>query len=130
MLILTSAFCRVKLRRARGLRLNKREEVLVDFAALEHEVDAKEGGGEEVEDVREPVGKGVEEVAGGSGEGFLRTLRGGVDTEAVGERKLLDLGDELRDAGGGVRDELAEIAGDGRKGDPEEEHERRTRRRR
>ncbi len=37
--------------------------------------------------------------------------------------QLLDLGDEFRDAGGCVGDGLAEIAGDGGKGDPEEKEE-------
>ena len=72
--------------------------------------------------MREPVGQGVEEVAGGGGDGLLRALGGGVDAEATGEWESLDPGDKLRDAGGLVGDELAEITGDGRQGDPEEEH--------
>ena len=72
----------------------------------------------------EPVGERIEEIAGGGGESLLRSLRGGVDAETIGERKLLDLGDELRNAAGSIGDEGTKIAGDGRESDPEEEEER------
>ena len=106
-----------------GFGVEEREEVLVDLAAFKHEVDAEEGGGEEIEDVGEPVGKRVEEIAGGRGESLLGALCGGVDAESIGEGKLFELGDEQRDAAGGIGDEGTEVAGDGRKGDPEEEEE-------
>ena len=48
-------------------------------------------------------------------------LRGFVDVDLAGEGKVLDLVDDYGEALGGVRDEAAEIAHDGGKGDAEEE---------
>jgi hypothetical protein len=53
--------------------------------AFEHEVDAKEGGGEDVEEVREPEGQRGEDVAGGGIEVTGGALGDGVDAELVGE---------------------------------------------
>ena len=47
----------------------EREEESVGVLAFEHEVDAEEGGGDDVDDVREPIGKSGEEIAGGGVEG-------------------------------------------------------------
>ena len=70
--------------------------------AFEHEVDAEEGGGEDVEDVREPVGEGGEEITGGGGEG-LGAFGYGVDTERVREGEFVDAWRRSRGCAGGVR---------------------------
>jgi hypothetical protein len=73
--------------------------------------------------VREPVGEGGEEVAGGCGGGAFGADGDVVDAEFVGEGESFDLGDDLGDALGEVGEELAQVAEDGGQGDGEEEAE-------
>ena len=68
--------------------------------AFEHEVDAEEDGGEDVEEVGEPEGHGGEEIAGGGIEGADGALGDGVDAEPVGEGDSFELGDDVGNAVG------------------------------
>ena len=99
------------------------EEEGVGVLTLEHEVDAEEEGGEDVEDVGEPVGEGGEEVAGGGGNGSLEAGGDGVETELVSHGDVLDLADKLRESLGELGEGFAEVAQDGRQGEEEEEGE-------
>jgi len=67
------------------------EEEAVGVFAFEHEVDAEEDGGEDVEEVREPERDRGEEIAGGGIESADGALGDGVDAESCGERTLLSL---------------------------------------
>src|ERR1700730_9987684 len=92
----------------------EREEEAVGVFAFEHEVDAEEGGGEDVEEVGEPERKRGEEVGGGGVEGADGALGDGVNAEPVGEGNSFEPGN---DAGNALRElvgELAEVAQDGR----------------
>ncbi len=100
------------------------EKVGVHLTTFEHEVDGEKDGGEDVEEMGEPVGKGAEEIAGGGSEGILGAGGGFIEADVVGEREAFGAGDEGRDAGGRICDEGAEIADNGRKGDREEEEQR------
>ena len=95
--------------------VKEREEELVGMFAFEHEVDAEEGGGEDVEDVGEPVGQRGEEIRGGGGEAVLGALCEGVDAKSVRQGKSVDFGNDAGDALGQVGGEVAEIAEDRRK---------------
>jgi len=99
------------------------EEEAVGVFALKHEVDAEEGGGEDVEEVGEPLGYGGEEVAGGGIEGAGGALSDGVEAQPVGEGDFFDFGDDVGDALGKLGREVAEIAQDRRKARGEEEGE-------
>ena len=99
------------------------EEEAVGVFAFEHEIDAEEGGGEDVEEVREPERKRGEEIAGGGVESADGALGYGVNAEPVGEGNSFELGD---DAGNALRQlvgELAEVAQDRREAGGEEERE-------
>jgi hypothetical protein len=89
------------------------EEEAIGVIAFEHEVDAEEGSGENVEDVGEPLGQRGDEEAGGGGDGGFGALGDGVDAELVGEGDALGAGDDGGDALGQIFGELAEIAQDG-----------------
>ena len=102
----------------------ERHEPAVGVLSLEHEVDAEDEAGEQVEDAPHPVGEGGEEVGDGGGEGVFGALGDGIDAELVGERKALETGDDGRNAGGQVLGELVEVADDGWKCDEEEEGKR------
>ena len=99
----------------------EREQPAVGVLPLEHEVDAEDEGGDEIEEVGHPVGEGGEEVRGGGGEGVFGALGEIIDAEPVGQRKALETGDDGRDAGGQVGSELVEVADDGGKSDDEKE---------
>ena len=99
----------------------EREQPAVGVLALEHEVDAEDEGGEEIEEAAHPVGEGGEEVRGGGGEGVFGALGDVIDAELVGERKALETGDDGRDAGGQVVCELVEVADDGGQSNEEEQ---------
>jgi hypothetical protein len=101
----------------------EREEEAVCVLAFEHEIDAEEGGGDDVDDVREPVGEGGKEIAGSGIEGSEGAMGEGVDVELVGEGEFADFRDDFGDALGKVGGEVAEIAQDRRKADGEEERE-------
>jgi hypothetical protein len=88
------------------------EEEAVGGFAFEHEIDAEEDGGEDVEDVGEPEGERGEEVGGRGGEGAFGTLDEGVDAEPGGQGELLEAGDDVGDALGKVDGELAEVVHD------------------
>jgi len=91
--------------------------------AFEHEVDAEEDGGEDVEEVGEPERQRGEEIAGGDIEGTDGALGDGVNAESVGERNFFELGN---DAGNALRElvgELAEVLQDGRQAGGEEERD-------
>ena len=96
---------------------------MVGGLAFEHEVDAEEGGGEDVEEVGEPEGDGGEEIAGGGVEGSGGALGDGVDAEPVGEGDFFDFGDDVRDALREFCGEVAEIAQDWGQTGGEEERE-------
>jgi hypothetical protein len=89
--------------------------------AFEHEVDAEECGGEDVEEVGEPLGDRGEEIAGGGVDGSGAALGEGVDAEPVGEGDSFDFGDDVGEALGEFGREVAEIAQNGRKASGEEE---------
>jgi len=101
----------------------EREEETVGVFAFEHEVDAEEGGGDDVEEVREPERKRGEEIAGGGGESGFGALDDGVEAEPVGEGDFFDLCDYLRDSLGKFGGEVAEVAQDRRQAGGEEEGE-------
>ncbi len=91
--------------------------------AFEHEVDAEEDGGEDVEDVREPARDGADDVgADGSGEVF--GLGGEcIHAELVGHGKVLEAGEGGGNAGREVGEEAAEVAQDGGQAEDKEEGE-------
>ncbi len=92
---------------------NEGEEEAVGVFAFEHEVDAEEGGGEDVEEVGEPERHVGEEIAGGGIEGADGALGEGVYAEPVGERNSFESGNEVGDALGEFVGKLAEVAEDG-----------------
>ena len=99
------------------------EEEVVSLAAFEHEVDAEKDGGDDVEDVGEPGGQGVEEESADvTGEVFGFGGEG-VEAELVGHGEMLDAGDDRGDALGQVGEEGAQVARDGGQADPEEQGE-------
>ena len=102
----------------------ERKKEVIGLAAFEHEVDAEKDGGEDVEEVAEPVGERGEEVGGRGGEGSLRLAGGRGKIDLLGEGEALEFRDQKREVRGEVGDELPEIADDGGKGDGEEEDER------
>jgi hypothetical protein len=91
--------------------------------AFEHEIDAKEEGGENVEEVGEPEGYRGKEIAGGGVEGAHGALGDGVNAEPVGERDSFEFGDDVGDALRELVGELAQVADDGRQAGGEEERE-------
>lgn len=97
---------------ARGRAEEGKEEV-VGVLAFEHEVDAEEGGGEDIDEVREPVWQRGDEVSGGGGDGGFCALGEGVDAEFIGHGEPLEAGDDGGDALGKFGGELAEVAEDG-----------------
>jgi hypothetical protein len=97
------------------------EKEVIGVFAFEHEVDAEEGGCKDVEEVGEPVGEGGEEVSGGGVDGPGGALRKGVDSELVGQGKLLDAAGDLGNALREFVGEVAEVAQNGRKSGGEEE---------
>ena len=99
------------------------EEEAVGVFAFEHEVDAEEGGGEDVEEVGEPEGDVGEEIAGGGVEGSDGALGDGVNAEPVGEGNSFEFGDDVGNALGELVGEVAEVAQDGGKAGGEEEGE-------
>jgi hypothetical protein len=99
------------------------EEVVVDGIAFEHEVDAEDEGGDEVEEMAEPEGGGGEDVLGSCGEGDLALCGEGIDAEFICVGQVFELGDEAGDAGGEVVGEVLDVAGYGREADIEEEGE-------
>ena len=106
------------------------EEEAVGVFAFEHEVDAEEDGGEDVEEVREPEGHGGEEIAGGGVDGADGALGDGVNAEPVGEGNSFEFGDDVGNALRELVGEVAEVAQDGRQAGGEEEREDARRRRR
>jgi hypothetical protein len=103
-----------------GFDGNEGEEVVVRVIAFEHEVDAEEEGGEEIEDVAEPKRGGGEEVLRGGSDHALGPGGERVDSELVGHGEVLELGDDAGDAGGEVDGEVFEVVEDGGKADDEE----------
>ena len=99
---------------------DQRHEPAIGVFALEHEVDAEDEGGEDIEDARQPVGERGEQVFGGGGDGVFGLLGDGADAEVVGEREALEAGFDDRDAVGQIVGELVEIADHGRKAEGEE----------
>ncbi len=99
------------------------EEEAVGVFAFEHEVDAEEDGGEDVEEVGEPEGHRGEEIAGGGIEGADGALGDGVNAEPVGEGNSFEFGDDVGNALRKIVGELAEVVHDGRQAGGEEERE-------
>ncbi len=99
------------------------EEEAVGVFAFEHEVDAEEEGGEDVEEVGEPEGDVGEEIAGGGIEGADGALGDGFNAEPVGEGNSFELGDDVGNALGQFVGELAEVVHDRRQAGGEEERE-------
>ncbi len=99
------------------------EEEAIGVLALEHEVDAEEGGGEDVEEVGEPEGDVGEEIGGGGVECSDGALGDGVDAEAIDEGNLPEFGGDIRDSLRELVGEVAEVAHDRGKAGGEEEGE-------
>jgi hypothetical protein len=99
------------------------EEVEVDELAFEHEVDAEDEGGEEIEDAGDPERSGGEEILRSGGEDAFTFLGEGVDAELVGEGQMLDAGDDAGDAGRQVGGEALDVVHDRREREDEEEGE-------
>jgi hypothetical protein len=104
-------------------RREEREEPGVGVVAFEHEVDAEDEGGEQVEDAAHPERERREEIAGRGGERAFDLLGDGGDAELVGDGDALKLGFDGWDAGWEVGGEVVDVADDGRKGDDEEGYE-------
>ena len=85
------------------------EEVVVDGVAFEHEVDAEDEGGDEVEEVAEPKGSGGEDVLRGGGEGCLAFCGEGVDAEFVCHGQVFEFGNEAGDTWGKVVCEVLDV---------------------
>ena len=83
---------------------------MVGVLAFEHEVDAEEDGGEDVEEVGEPERERGNEIRGGGVEGSGGALGDGVDAEPVGERNSFETGDDFWDALGEFGGEVAKVA--------------------
>ena len=105
------------------------EEEAVGVFAFEHEVDAEEGGGQDVEEVGEPEWQRSEEVAGSGVEGPYGALGDGVDAEPVGEGDPFELGDDVGNTLRELVGEAAEVAQDRREAGGEEEREDQPRQR-
>lgn len=99
------------------------EEEAIGFVAFEHEIDAEKGGGEDVEDVGEPLGQGGDEVSGGGAGGGFCALGDGFEAEMAGEGQALEALDGLWNALGQVDGELMEVVYDGWDSHGEEEAE-------
>ncbi len=99
------------------------EEEAVGVFAFEHEVDAEEGGGQDVEEVGEPEWQRSEEVAGSGVEGPYGALGDGVNAEPVGEGDPFELGDDVGNTLRQLVGEAAEVAQDRREAGGEEERE-------
>jgi hypothetical protein len=99
------------------------EEEAVGVFAFEHEVDAEEDGGEDVEEVREPERHRGEEIAGSGIEGTDGALGNGVNAEPVGERNFSEFGGDVGNALRKLVGEAAEVAQDRRQAGGEEERE-------
>ena len=101
----------------------EREEKAVGVLTFEHEIDAQEGCGEDIEEVREPVGQGGDKIACGRGDGSLGALDDAIDANFVGNGDALDASDDLGDAVGEFVGEGAEVAHDGGEANGEEDRE-------
>jgi hypothetical protein len=97
------------------------EEEAIGTVAFEHEVDADEGRGDDVEEMGEPLRQRGDEVACGGGDGGFGALGDDVDAELVGHGDALGTGDDDGDALGQIFRELAEIAQDRGESDGEED---------
>jgi len=91
------------------------EEVVVDSVAFEHEVDAEDKGGDEVEEVAEPEGSACEDVLRGGCEGCLALCGERVDAEFVCHGQVFELGNEAWDARGKVGSKVLNVFCYGRK---------------
>ena len=100
----------------------KRHEPAVGVLAFEHEVDAEDEGGEQIEDAGPSSGgrrrRDIRRWRRAASSAFCGD---GVDAELVGVGEVLEAGDDGGDAGGQVGGELVEIADDGRQAEGEEE---------
>jgi hypothetical protein len=105
------------------IHAEEREEEAVRVLAVQHEVDAEECAGEDVDEVGEPGGQRGEEIPGSGGESALGALGEGFKADAIGHGDLLQTGDNDGDALGEVVRELAEVAENGGKSKGEEEGE-------
>ena len=102
----------------------EREKEAIGELSLEHEVDAEEGSGEDVEDVSEQEGEGGKDVAGGGGECALNALGEGVDANLIGHGQFFESADDLCEVLREVCGELSEVAKDRWQSEKEEEGER------
>jgi len=99
------------------------EEESVGVFPFEHEVDAEEGGGEDVEEVGEPERHVGEEIAGGGVDGSDGALGDGVNAEPVREGNSSDFGGDVGNALRELVGEAAEVAQYGGQTGGEEECE-------
>ena len=99
------------------------EEEAVGVLALEHEVDAEEDGGDDVNEMSQPRGQGYYEIVRGRGDGTLGLRNDGVDADAVDHGDLLELDYDGRDALGEFGGEITHVAQHGRQTEAEEESE-------
>ena len=105
------------------LQTEETEEEAVGVLAVEHEIEAEEGGGEDVENVREPRRERVDEKLGGGRHGVFGTPGDGVDADAVDHWDSAHAadggGEALREFGG----ELLQVTENGRQAEGEEDGE-------
>ncbi len=99
------------------------EEEAVGVFAFEHEIDAEEGCGEDVDEVGEPEGHRGEEIAGGGVDRTDGALSDGLNAKPVGKGDSFEFGNDVGDALRELVGELAEVAYDGREAGGEEESE-------
>src|SRR5437879_5638564 len=92
---------------------NEGEEEAVGVFAFEHEVDAEEGCGEDVEEVREPQRYVGEEIADGGVEGADGALGDGVEAEPVGKGNSFEPFADAGEVLGEFVGEQAEVAQNG-----------------
>ena len=81
----------------------ERHDPRVGAIAFEHEVDAEDEGGEDVEDARDPERERCEEVTGGGGERAFGPGGHLVDAQLVRHGHTLELGADFGDARRGDR---------------------------
>ena len=105
------------------LKRDERKEVEVREFPFEHEVDAEDTGGDDVQHADDPFGGRGDKIGGDGGGQVLNSLTEGIDTEPVGEGKTMELGADRRQTVGQVRTEMLDIANDRWKRENEEDAE-------
>ncbi len=99
----------------------ERKKEMIGMLAFEHEIEAKERGGEDVEEVREPQRERGEEIGCAGSEGFFAASRNGLNIQPIDEGKVVDFFDETGETMGELIGELSEIVKDRGQSEKEEE---------